>query len=225
MRAAYKTLDNGNRPFLVRIAGEEVTVYKNADKKRQNPILAVVSDQILIGTCDHYGPKFDGNSIVVREKGSENLYYHIGIDIFKFHTAGPIIEYWSRVGNSGVPYPWAQDEAGNVYLMIEEVVLLPTPELEELPEGADMEPYTFYYDRLYFNYTHNGRHFPKVKYSFEPGPNYDSVKAYIERKEDEGETCDWLDLGREAYIQACQEHEQKMGIRAFVRVILTERQD
>lgn len=68
-----------------------------------------------------YGPEFDGNSILVHIKGCE--YAYIGSKFYLFETDTPIVKYVSEVGNNDVPYPYAVDERGRFYLMVENVVL------------------------------------------------------------------------------------------------------
>jgi hypothetical protein len=92
-----------------------------------------------------FGPRFDGNSLLVKLE-DENTYLHIGRDLVTFRTKSPVTEYVSPVGNNDVPYPYAVDEQGNYYLVIESVILLAKPGLDEEAEGRGNDPYTYYYN-------------------------------------------------------------------------------
>lgn len=86
-----------------------------------------------------YGPEFDGNTILLCLGGME--YVYIGDrQISKFTAKNKIIDYISPVGNNSVPYPYATDEQGLVYLLIEDVILLKS-------ENSS-EPYDEYYEKF-----------------------------------------------------------------------------
>ena len=57
-----------------------------------------------------------GSSILLALKNGKNVF--IGHTIFQFKSEKPILEYYSNVGNSSVPYPVALD-ANNVYFMLD----------------------------------------------------------------------------------------------------------
>ena len=57
-----------------------------------------------------------GNSILLALKDGRNVF--IGHSIYEFKSEGPILEYYSNVGRSSVPYPVALD-ANNVYFMLD----------------------------------------------------------------------------------------------------------
>jgi hypothetical protein len=86
-----------------------------------------------------YGKQFDGNTILVREE--EGAYVWIGNDgIRRFRTSSPVATFVSDVGNSDVPYPYAMDEEGAVYLLGEGVKLT-----KPLAPAYKTDPYEFYY--------------------------------------------------------------------------------
>jgi hypothetical protein len=87
-----------------------------------------------------HDPTEDGNSVLVKLTKLE--YVHIGIKIFQFTAENEIVKYNSEIGNSDVPYPWAEDVDGNCYLMIENVVVMKNDRKLYEPNGS---PYTFYY--------------------------------------------------------------------------------
>ncbi len=84
-----------------------------------------------------HGPDFDGNSILLEI--SKNKYVFLGESIKIFNSKNKIKEYVSPVGNSDVPYPYAVDENGEYYLMIENVVV------ENVPDKYKDDPYVYYY--------------------------------------------------------------------------------
>ena len=88
-----------------------------------------------------YGPKFDGNSMLFEL--APGRYMFIGECIRVFSTRSPITTFVSPVGNNDVPYPFAVNRSGTVYLLIEGVQLTAGPYTNDVLQ----DPYTFYYDR------------------------------------------------------------------------------
>ena len=149
----YKTLDNGSRPFLVKVKGNHLTVKKidddyhfmtppkNSDYNKAGIIFESDFQKIFIGSDENC----EGNSILI--KVGEKEYVHIGVCIFSFKTYGDIISYKSPVGNSAVPYPYARDSK-YIYLMIE-----PTMDSSKMikilnrnySNSVIFEPYDIYY--------------------------------------------------------------------------------
>lgn len=137
----YQIHDNGGRPFLVETNHTTgvVNVYKEMPnesglvserKYSVDPIVSFDAKYIFIGKSPlnkmtkfsgGHGKKFDGNTILLHI--NDNNYVYIGAQIYKFKSFGKIIKYESPVGNNDVPYPYAIDENGKTYLMIEDVVL------------------------------------------------------------------------------------------------------
>lgn len=144
MSKSYFTHDNGGRPFKVTInADGTVNIYKNitdydvndpVDVYSTTPILTYSPESVFVGKSPinpmtkfsgGHGPKFDGNSVLLKISADE--YIIIGNDIRSFNTSSPIIEYVSPVGNNDVPYPYAIDEQGHYYLLSSDVILLKVP--------------------------------------------------------------------------------------------------
>lgn len=132
---SYEIHDNGGRPFCVERAGEHIRVYEQEYVKEEDyymlgrKILSLDAEKVWIGDNDsrvdqalvpHYSPKgmFPGNSILLRR--SDGSYLYIGSEIYSFETPqGDAIQmYYSPVGNSDVPYPYAVGET-HVYFMVE----------------------------------------------------------------------------------------------------------
>lgn len=119
----YKTLQNGGRPFLVKIFvdGENVFVkifkgegawedsdgeiHMNYDKliKRYDNITGIfIPDHVEDGQIEE---EFAGNSILINLRG--NHYVEVGECVYEFTTPEPIEKYSSIVGPSAIPYPVA----------------------------------------------------------------------------------------------------------------------
>lgn len=141
----YYTHDNGGRPYKVSFFENNVWIYDNDTNKL---ITELLSDKIFIGKSIEnkmtnfsggFGDKFDGNSIILE---FDNKYKFIGHKIFNFITLCPIKIFSSPVGNNDVPYPYAIDENDNIYLLIENVILINhNLNLEDI----NLDPYEYYY--------------------------------------------------------------------------------
>jgi len=164
---SYLTHDNGGRPFRVDISADGKTVklhqrvkidysrYKHAkdypeDTYHDEPAMVWRHvKNVFVGdspktdmtsfSCG-FGPKFRGNSILLHLKGLE--YVFIGMNVFQFAAKSPIVKYVSEVGNNDVPYPYAVDSKGRIYLLIENVILT-----KHLEEATNQGPYHWYYDK------------------------------------------------------------------------------
>ena len=153
----YLIHDNGGRPFKVEIVNNKtVKIYKQMDDASydKKPIQIFKTDKLFIGKSPKnemtefsagHGPKFDGNTILLR--ATNNEYIFIGSEIFKFKTHAPIMEYTSPVGNNDVPYPHAVDEAGNYYLLVENIILQHDDKMMDKMQTYD-DPYLYYYDNI-----------------------------------------------------------------------------
>jgi hypothetical protein len=127
-QASYIIHDNGGRPFKVGVVGDQVMIYNRIDDDddgyymyEEPPAATLTALRVFPGECPD-GTRCLGNTVVVQTGLLE--YIHVGGSIFRFRTLSPIVSYMSPIGNSDVPYPYATDEGGNVYLLAEDVVLL-----------------------------------------------------------------------------------------------------
>jgi hypothetical protein len=137
---SYAIHDNGGRPFRVDIQGNKVTVhmtkvtYEKVDgtfKDIVHPpkqILEFPTDAVFVGKkspgggYDGLKPKeAEGNSILL-EVGAK--YVYIGSEIYQFSPVkGDSIEkYYSNIGNSDVPYPYAIGKT-HIYIMLDKVAV------------------------------------------------------------------------------------------------------
>ena len=136
----YEIHDNGGRPFVVEITGQQVKVFKNMnewvlhDKKfveekyPRKHLFDFTATKVFVGKKSPTGgydglkPKeAEGNSILlhVGEK-----YVYIGHEIYEFSPkAGDTIEkYYSDIGNNDVPYPYAIGNT-HVYILLDKVAV------------------------------------------------------------------------------------------------------
>ena len=156
----YFIHDNGGRPYNVFIEGDpsgkcRVSIYKTGYSEGENKdiytdlaIPLILAEKAFVGESpknnmtefsDGYGPRFNGNSILLQISRSKKEYIFIGSKIFSFLSKFEIVDFISPVGNNDVPYPYAIDVEDNYYLMIEDVSL-------KVPHG-NYDPYRYYYDK------------------------------------------------------------------------------
>jgi len=138
-KKSYWTHDNGGRPFRVEIQGTKVSVFKNMDTYElvsgkfvnvSNPekhLMDITADEVFVGKKSPKGgydglkPKdAEGNSILLRV-GSKFVF--IGHMIYEFKPIkGDTIElFYSNIGNSDVPYPYAIGKT-HIYILLDDHV-------------------------------------------------------------------------------------------------------
>ena len=157
----YFIHDNGGVPF--RVAIDELRKraiiyqydfdqsYESGNLEETEPIILDTEyERVFLGgpLPDPFitdGNEFElGNSILLHITG--NRYIFIGMYIYEFESAEPIIEYISPIGNNDVPYPFAKT-ASETFLLIEDAVLdnkLLEEEGIKYPNYA-YNPYMIYY--------------------------------------------------------------------------------
>lgn len=120
----YDIHDNHSVPYTVRVTDKLEVLVKDEVKLTFN------HDQIWMPD--------DGHVILIRV-GDE--YVFIGSSIFKFTTNSVITEFHSEIGNNDVPYPYAVDASGKLYMLIEDAIV--TPRKPWVTQFTDM--YRYYY--------------------------------------------------------------------------------
>lgn len=131
---SYEIIDNGGRPFVADVTSSKIEVYKqvyddeNDTYVKDKKILDTNYEKIFIGDNllkdKRYAPrvKYLGNSILVQV--TPEKYIYIGSEIYSFSPKkdDTIVSYYSPVGNSQVPYPYALGE-NYAYFMLDKKVV------------------------------------------------------------------------------------------------------
>ena len=146
----YFIHENGGRPYKVNIQDLEIKVYKMDNNNYElypNLVFHKMCESIWVGKSPlipmtefsgGHGQEFDGNTILVKPNDSDS-YVFIGSLIQSFIPLYPIVNFVSPVGNNDVPYPFAIDSQGNHYLLIEDVIVKNSINIED--------PYEDFYGR------------------------------------------------------------------------------
>jgi len=223
-RKNYKivfTLDNGGIPFCVFYKKNDIIVFKMNEEYvienwKMDPCFYTVRiaqfspKEVILGKSiknkmtefsGNYGAWATGNSILLWIK--ENEYVYIGESIFKFKSLAKIVKYFSPIGNSSVPYPYAVDEEERYYLLIENLMI------KHIPRGFKKDPYDYYYDKKKF-----------TRYNPEPGKFYDRMIDSWKKNNQIYKEVDGkikmigrknFEITREEYVKSCNEFGKKMG--------------
>lgn len=144
----YQVHWNGDNPYMVIIAQNTIVVLKsNLDDDEKNIFNKLVLKlekykNIFVGMNTnkfggHYHQKFTGNSILIEINSKEYIY--IGKNIHKFITTTPITKYYSIMGNSDVPYPFAISK-DKIYLILDNKTI------NFIDWDKKTDPYEIYYN-------------------------------------------------------------------------------
>ena len=140
---SYTIIDNGSKPFVVDVYPSHVEVFRQSfndhSYTRDKKVLDASYQTIFIGDNDlkdnAYATKgkYKGNSILLLSRPGHYLY--IGHTIYSFQTKDkePITSYFSPVGNSEVPYPYAVGEHHTYFMLDNEMV--PTEYVDVKKDG------------------------------------------------------------------------------------------
>ena len=140
---SYTILFNGSEPFVVDVYPSKVEVFRqqfiNPSYQRDKKVLDATYQNIFIGDNDLKDSasapkgKYKGNSILLYIRPGQYLY--IGNEIYSFETKDNemISAYFSPVGNSDVPYPYAVGEHYTYFMLDKEMV--PTDHLDLKKDG------------------------------------------------------------------------------------------
>lgn len=210
------TLDNSGNPFCVFYKKGDAIVFKMDEEEyvienwKMHPcfytkkVARFSPKEVILGKSiknkmtefsGGYGSWVTGNSILLWIK--DNEYIYIGESVFKFKSLSRIVKYFSPIGNSSVPYPYAIDDVGRYYLMIEDVVI------QNIPRGFKKDPYDYYY-KYHNNYKPDpGRFYDRMIDSWKKNDQiYNGKLKIVGRKEIKS---------REEYVKKSNEIGKKMG--------------
>lgn len=151
----YDIHDNQNKPFSVDISSSRIEIFKQKQQINENNTVqfirhkkifttpykkVFIGDNLLRDPLSEPKGKYPGNSILV--KTGKGKYIYIGDNIYAFQTIDgeDIKEYYSAIGNSDVPYPYAVGEK-YTYFMLDKKAL--PNELLDLKKHAYQQFYKF----------------------------------------------------------------------------------
>ncbi len=154
----YTMLDNGSDPFVADITPSHIEIYRQKFKEdggvesyeRDKKVVDTSYKKLFVGDNDlpslkkekAVAPKgmYPGNSILICV--GKGKYIYSGHEIYSFETKDgeEIKEYYSPVGNSHVPYPYAVGENYTYFMLDKETV---PNELLNLKEDAYPQFYGF----------------------------------------------------------------------------------
>ena len=114
----YDIHANGAVPFQVAVSGKSVSVFNNSLKK----VFTVKSDEVFIGKKSPTGPTSPPGNTILLKVGPK--YTYIGSEIYHFSPVkgDVILKYYSDLGNSDVPYPYAVGNT-HIYIMLDKVAV------------------------------------------------------------------------------------------------------
>lgn len=133
----YTMLDNGSDPFVADVSSSRVEIYRQIFKEeggvesyiRDKKIVDTPYKKIFIGDNDlklkgGEAPKgmYPGNSILIQTGNGKYIYS--GHEVYSLETRDgeEIKAYYSPVGNSAVPYPYAVGENFTYFMLDKETV-------------------------------------------------------------------------------------------------------
>lgn len=153
----YQIHDNGGRPFVVYDFGDHVDIYQQKyDENTKKDVIVkklfgnMKYTKLFAGDNDLQNPNSlkkgaaKGNSILLKT-GPSNKYVYIGDGIREFTTKDEIVKYYSPVGNSDVPYPYAVG-VSNTYFMLKDGTGYPYMSNEDLDMTTDA--YAQFYEHV-----------------------------------------------------------------------------
>lgn len=173
----YFILDNGGYTAMVHINSNIVSVYRYKGTgddddtkyikliKQYKPLKLYVGNSYLSEMSKYsHGPKYDGNSILL--KINKNTYVFIGESVYEFNVSDDdIVEYYSTVANDDVPYPIAIGKK-NIYFMIGKKYISIDKfkqllNITSIPNNIKYDLHAYYYDINDVN--KSSKKFKKVK--------------------------------------------------------------
>jgi hypothetical protein len=125
----YKIMDNASTPYIAMVKpASRIEVY-TTNNEHSNPIKKIVDvkytklfvgDNLLKDTSYAKKGKGAGNSLLIQTE--KNKYIYVGSEIYSFETKEDIKTYYSPIGNSFVPYPYAVGENFSYFMLDKKIV-------------------------------------------------------------------------------------------------------
>ena len=149
----YEIHDNGSIPYWVEVNGKTITVLQNMDTYKMingkftviehpNKTLTMNVDEVFVGKTSPTGPKSPPGTTMLFRVGSK--YVYVGSEMYEFTTNDVISKFYSDLGNSDVPYPYAIGEK-YIYIMLDKVAV--EKSLFDMKEDIYKQYYEKYYDK------------------------------------------------------------------------------
>ena len=145
----YEIHDNGSVPYWVEVNGKTVTILQNMDsykmingKLPEAPNKTFIVDEVFVGKTSPTGPKSPPGTTMLFRVGSK--YVYVGSEMYEFTTNDVISKFYSDLGNSDVPYPYAIGEK-YIYIMLDKVAV--EKSLFDMKEDIYKQYYEKYYDK------------------------------------------------------------------------------
>jgi len=149
----YEIHDNGSVPYWVEVHGKIVTILQNMDTYKMingkftviehpNKTLTMEADEIFVGKTSPTGPISPPGTTMLFRVGSK--YVYVGSEMYEFSTDDVILKFYSDLGNSDVPYPYAVGEK-YIYIMLDKVAV--EKSLFDMKEDIYKQYYEKYYKK------------------------------------------------------------------------------
>ena len=134
VRMEYLIHDNGSRPYRVKVGSDRIEVYTN--QEGGEIVYQTRAQQVWIGdnllSLSAYAPKGTGRGNTILLQVGPHRYVYIGHMIYSFDTGeDTILEYYSPIGNSDVPYPYAVGKKHVYFLLDKKRVAIEKLDLSE----------------------------------------------------------------------------------------------
>lgn len=234
-RNTYITHWNGARPYIVKVKKFMINVYESEEEDAvivfNAPFKQLVPGRSVRNKMTEYsgghGIDFIGNTILLVENFGENYndYIFIGRKIFRFTSPGFMVKFRSPVGNNDIPYPFAKDDNGDIYLFNEEVIIT---SLSQRKHISNIYSYYYAHNTLPFQiafpiYSPDGRLVERadpITVHYKPDPakyildllaenNFDKDKPFLIKFKF------WHSCTVESYIEKNNEFGDSKGFKPF----------
>ena len=155
-RRVYHVLHNGGLPFRVVLDPREIAVYAlkpensvdhqpDRESYAADPMVRTGYRRVFVGRARRdprdvpgHPVSYKGNSVLAELPGKQRRYMFAGHEVFEFDAPERITGFYSPVGNSGVPYPYALGRK-YVHLLLDRVAL-PRSFFADVADPYEIDP-------------------------------------------------------------------------------------